>query len=336
MPADRRRSRDGGQQQRRRGAARAQHAREPQGGARLARRADRDRRVVPHPGHHVPRGLSPARSRHHEPHAPRRLCERDRAADRSRHEGAHQQLRGRGIHGFGAGSRARGPMPGARRSVRRRSRQRDPGRSARVRPAPRADARGDPGERRRSRHVQRRQASRRTAGRHHRRACRPRRENQAKSSEAGVARRQDDHCRTRGGDQSRGRSGASARAAAGAPRTHPSARRSPPHRSAHRRRARADAEGLRRRGHRLQRRDRFRRTARTGIASAAVAITPRAAKGRGRALQRLSEAFRALPVPVIGRVQDDACLLDCRTLVDAQETEWFIAQLGSLRSLDQR
>jgi len=73
-----------------------------------------------------------------------------------------------------------------------------------------------------------------------------------------------------------------------------------------------------------------------GIASAAVAITPRAAKGRGRALQRLSEAFRALPVPVIGRVQDHACLLDCRTLVDAQETESFIAQLGSLRSLDQR
>jgi len=73
-----------------------------------------------------------------------------------------------------------------------------------------------------------------------------------------------------------------------------------------------------------------------GIASAAVTVTPRAAKGRGRALQGLSEAFRALPIPVIGRIQDDAYLLDCRTLVDEQETESFIAQLASLHPADQR
>jgi L-seryl-tRNA(Ser) seleniumtransferase len=73
-----------------------------------------------------------------------------------------------------------------------------------------------------------------------------------------------------------------------------------------------------------------------GIASAAVALTPRAAKGRGRALQRLSEAFRALPVPVIGRIQDDTYLLDCRGLADEKDTESFIAQLGSLDPSDTR
>jgi len=66
------------------------------------------------------------------------------------------------------------------------------------------------------------------------------------------------------------------------------------------------------------------------IPSAAVAITPRAAKGRGGALRRLAGAFRALPVPVVGRIQDDAFLLDCRCLPDGEETESFLAQLGRL------
>ncbi len=66
------------------------------------------------------------------------------------------------------------------------------------------------------------------------------------------------------------------------------------------------------------------------IASAGVAVTPRAVKGRGTALLQLAEAFRALPVPVVGRIQDDAYLLDCRCLVDEEDTESFIAQLGSL------
>ena len=43
---------------------------QPQGGARLARRTDRDRRLVPLAGHHAARGLQAARSRHHQPHAP--------------------------------------------------------------------------------------------------------------------------------------------------------------------------------------------------------------------------------------------------------------------------
>jgi L-seryl-tRNA(Ser) seleniumtransferase len=64
-----------------------------------------------------------------------------------------------------------------------------------------------------------------------------------------------------------------------------------------------------------------------GVPSFAVAIAPRAAKGRGGALKRLAAAFRGLPVPVIGRVQDDAYLLDCRGLEDADA---FLAQLGEL------
>jgi len=67
-----------------------------------------------------------------------------------------------------------------------------------------------------------------------------------------------------------------------------------------------------------------------GIASAGVAIASRTTKGRGSALKRLADAFRALPVPVIGRIQDDAYLLDCRCLVDEEDTESFIAQLVSL------
>ncbi len=66
------------------------------------------------------------------------------------------------------------------------------------------------------------------------------------------------------------------------------------------------------------------------IASAGVAIAACATKGRGSALQRLADAFRALPVPVIGRIQDDAYLLDCRGLIDEQDFESFSAQLGIL------
>jgi len=65
------------------------------------------------------------------------------------------------------------------------------------------------------------------------------------------------------------------------------------------------------------------------VASVAVAVTPLAARARGGALKRIAAAFRALPVPVIGRVRQDAYLLDCRCLEDAA-VEPFIAQLGSL------
>ena len=63
------------------------------------------------------------------------------------------------------------------------------------------------------------------------------------------------------------------------------------------------------------------------LPSAALAIAP-AGKKKGAALSRIAAAFRALSIPVIGRVHEDALLLDCRCLEDEAG---FLAQLGGLR-----
>ena len=62
------------------------------------------------------------------------------------------------------------------------------------------------------------------------------------------------------------------------------------------------------------------------LPSAALAAAP-PGKARGRALDALSARLRALPVPVIGRVKDDALLLDLRCLEDEAG---FLAQLAAL------
>jgi L-seryl-tRNA(Ser) seleniumtransferase len=67
-----------------------------------------------------------------------------------------------------------------------------------------------------------------------------------------------------------------------------------------------------------------------GLASVALTIRPTPGPGggrRGTALRRLAAEFRALPVPVIGRIQDDALHLDLRCLVDEAG---FVAQLARL------
>ena len=64
------------------------------------------------------------------------------------------------------------------------------------------------------------------------------------------------------------------------------------------------------------------------LPSVALSIRPAVGRrGAGAALRRLTQAFRALPVPVIGRVQDGALILDLRCLEDEAA---FVDQIGLL------
>jgi L-seryl-tRNA(Ser) seleniumtransferase len=48
---------------------------------------------------------------------------------------------------------------------------------------------------------------------------------------------------------------------------------------------------------------------------------------KGGGLDALADSFRRLPIPVIGRIEDDTLLFDLRTLDDEAA---FVAQLGEL------
>jgi L-seryl-tRNA(Ser) seleniumtransferase len=64
------------------------------------------------------------------------------------------------------------------------------------------------------------------------------------------------------------------------------------------------------------------------IASAGFALKPVGGKrGSGTALATLAASLRALPVPVIGRAQEGALVLDLRCLEDEAA---FLAQLAAL------
>ncbi len=63
------------------------------------------------------------------------------------------------------------------------------------------------------------------------------------------------------------------------------------------------------------------------LPSFALHVSGRARRA-GRALERLSERLRELPVPVLGRIHDDALWLDCRTLLAADEAT-LCAQLAA-------
>jgi L-seryl-tRNA(Ser) seleniumtransferase len=67
------------------------------------------------------------------------------------------------------------------------------------------------------------------------------------------------------------------------------------------------------------------------IASVGLSVRPRARRGTGATLHAIAASFRALPIPVIGRVQDDAFVLDLRCLTDEHA---FAAQLPHLRYQD--
>lgn len=62
------------------------------------------------------------------------------------------------------------------------------------------------------------------------------------------------------------------------------------------------------------------------LPSLAVAIAP-AARGGGRLLNALSNGLRKLPVPVVGRIEKDALLLDLRCL---ENIDGFLANLATL------
>jgi L-seryl-tRNA(Ser) seleniumtransferase len=64
------------------------------------------------------------------------------------------------------------------------------------------------------------------------------------------------------------------------------------------------------------------------LPSAALRLLP--AQRSGGALRRLADAFRALPVPAVGRIHEDALWFDLRCLDEAQEAE-FSGQLAQLQ-----
>ena len=64
------------------------------------------------------------------------------------------------------------------------------------------------------------------------------------------------------------------------------------------------------------------------IASAGLALRPLRVAHSGTALKNLSAAFRALPMPVIGRIEDGRFILDLRCLEDEST---FAAQVSSLQ-----
>jgi L-seryl-tRNA(Ser) seleniumtransferase len=67
------------------------------------------------------------------------------------------------------------------------------------------------------------------------------------------------------------------------------------------------------------------------VPSAGLAIRPRATKHGGRLLSALSMALRQLPIPVVGRIEDQALIFDLRCL---DNEEVFIANLATLNAAE--
>jgi L-seryl-tRNA(Ser) seleniumtransferase len=63
------------------------------------------------------------------------------------------------------------------------------------------------------------------------------------------------------------------------------------------------------------------------IPSAGIAIRSNVKRGRGRALADLTAAFASLPIPVVGRIENQAFIVDLRCLDDEAA---FVANLAPL------
>ena len=72
----------------------------------------------------------------------------------------------------------------------------------------------------------------------------------------------------------------------------------------------------------------FRWTAASGMVDLGA---PAGAKRAGGFPDRLAAAFRSLPVPVIGRIEDGQLRLDLRCLEDGDDERAFVAQLPLLK-----
>ena len=64
------------------------------------------------------------------------------------------------------------------------------------------------------------------------------------------------------------------------------------------------------------------------LSSAGLTMTPLVTRGSGKKLASIASAFRNLPVPVIGRIEDGVFMLDLRCLEDESS---FIQQLTQLQ-----
>ena len=197
--ADRSRGGAGGQQRRGRGAARALGARGRALGGGFARRAGRDRRIVPDSRDSGEERREAAGSRHHEPHARARLSARARKGRRRGDPArAPQQFPAGRLHHAAA---ARGPgrdrAPEAR-AVDRGSGQRRAGGPGRLRARTRADRGREPRGRRGRGDVLGRQAARRLSGRPDRRQAPRDRAHRGRSAGARAPARQAGAGRARG------------------------------------------------------------------------------------------------------------------------------------------
>lgn len=57
-------------------------------------------------------------------------------------------------------------------------------------------------------------------------------------------------------------------------------------------------------------------------------VTPHKKRGKGKALKEITTKLRALPTPIIGRLQNDSLWLDLRCLENENE---FLKQISMLR-----
>ena len=309
--ADRRRGRDRRQQQRRRRAAGAQHAGEGPRGDRLARRADRDRRRVPHARHHGARRRQAGRGRHHQPHASARTMPPRSAPKTGLILKVHtSNYRDRRLHHSRCRARELAPLARERGvplwTISARGTLVD---LARFGLRARADGRGSRRRRRRSRHLLRRQAAGRPAGRLHRRPQGSDRAHQPQSDEARAARRQDPAGRARSDAASSIAIPTGSRSGC-----RPCALLARPQRGDRRRwrdaSRRAVAAGVWQPTFVVER-DGVREPDRLGRAAGRDAAERRArdpadrgARGRARCWRRLAARCARLPIPVIGRIED--------------------------------